>query len=1301
MMMKKYLLAIGLLSLLLPLSAAKAQDVNDVNTVFALPSVYVQNLNVQTSGETVKGTFEAYNADNSTVGGLNYDILILAPRADAPDGEIVSDNAAVYSQAGASENFSVSAKETKKIDFSANVGSLPQGNYRVRIWLKTVGDRQLGWDDATVTLGETGTAFVLVSNQVVEVESTDPVTGESKTTWQALEGPNVDPGKDFSVTATVKNQGGTALTFKPEISSERILITADKDSTKKIFSGETITLRPGGEQKISVPITAQENPGAYAAFLNLVDEKGQVIASNKIEYRYVVKGESASVLSATVGNLPTKAGEAASLEITISGAADRETTFDGRVEVSLLAGNEVIGSGESKVDLKAGVSQTGRVLMAIKKDLCVNSPSLLIKIYDSKNNLLENYQANLNTPKTLSCETSASSSEEKQKSGLGIWIILAAATLILIILAVIVFVSKKTKKSKTILMTLLALLIISGAFFTINPEAKAGLFDWLYPGGSGQSSSEPVLTFGTEFNWIDQELYKFNWSIFINKPQHNASLAKSNTMEYEYVFKWSACENQTITVSSNIYILTSTLNGSGHLDKSNYSKGSWQQIGSKSYAGAVGGATLNYFANLTLPASFPNENTLRTYFFMEGRLRGALALLSGWFDKSANATQLTWINFTPALTCAPDLAAKSTGSSVTFTASGGDTSQSTKWFYPADSTSASATGANTFTVTPQTPGTHYVRLERGNTPSQPLGPTTNVWSKDPNAIRDFVNSKATENGFAPIPATGALNMDNATALKVCNLAGYAKASNVDCKTNNLRTLYQMIWDIVFGRRKGCSWNFGELQGKTLAKWDSSSNSFVSAPVRLRDKWMSTLTCSNPTAISEPSANSTICSVEAVSPLQCSSEPSSAQTGNEVTFNYVGGNPTLTTNEWTSTEGDPDGSEDESFITKFYTAGQKTVTIKRSSAAAPPTPSIPEGDEETDEYTVETFNPVTTNVPPKASWFRNPFGIVRFVNSKMGNVIPAGTALRKSYANAQKVCNLAGYSKVDSYSCRYGILGLRCGFLIPFPLHRMADWNGSQFVFSKASWFGNNQWLSSLSCSMPISSPPTPTLSPTSPPTPAPAAETASCTVNISEPRPSDPLVINITANPNPVDYNEKTTVAWSVDNATVNTVCSGTSSNNDVDWDVERDIRGTQKVTPSHPETTYTLTCTKEAGARPVFNSVVVTVNNYPEPIPTPAIKLTADQNPVEYNNGTTVRWTTENATSCYPSSTVWENAWPTSENNNKTTGEHPTDALIEDKTYELTCSGPGGPNKNQVTVNVNQQDTTPTSIPIPNFQER
>ena len=104
------------------------------------------------------------------------------------------------------------------------------------------------------------------------------------------------------------------------------------------------------------------------------------------------------------------------------------------------------------------------------------------------------------------------------------------------------------------------------------------------------------------------------------------------------------------------------------------------------------------------------------------------------------------------------------------------------------------------------------------------------------------------------------------------------------------------------------------------------------------------------------------------------------------------------------------------------------------------------------------------------------------------------------------------------------------------------------------------------------------------------------------------------------------------------------------------------------------MECWNSAGTSSGVRSATVNVGGAPAP-DAPTLSLSADNTNISYNTGTTLRWTSSNTTSCTASGD-WSGSRPL--NDSRDTGD-----LTSSKTYNLTCSGPGGSAFDSVTVNV------------------
>ena len=165
--------------------------------------------------------------------------------------------------------------------------------------------------------------------------------------------------------------------------------------------------------------------------------------------------------------------------------------------------------------------------------------------------------------------------------------------------------------------------------------------------------------------------------------------------------------------------------------------------------------------------------------------------------------------------------------------------------------------------------------------------------------------------------------------------------------------------------------------------------------------------------------------------------------------------------------------------------------------------------------------------------------------------------------------------------------------------------------------------------------------------------------------------VTLYSNFSTVNYNGSITVDWST--SEVDT-CTASG-----DWSGSKSTTGSEIISSLTADSTFVLTCTGINGDE----SDTVNVSVGAPPLPT--VTLSATPNSAVIDGSTTLDWSSTTATSCTASGN-WSG--------NKNTSDSTTrNNLTADKTYILTCSGPGGTASDSVTVTV----VTP-SAPIVNL---
>jgi hypothetical protein len=181
---------------------------------------------------------------------------------------------------------------------------------------------------------------------------------------------------------------------------------------------------------------------------------------------------------------------------------------------------------------------------------------------------------------------------------------------------------------------------------------------------------------------------------------------------------------------------------------------------------------------------------------------------------------------------------------------------------------------------------------------------------------------------------------------------------------------------------------------------------------------------------------------------------------------------------------------------------------------------------------------------------------------------------------------------------------------------------------------------------------------------------------IPDPDPVYTPTVNLVANPTSVAYGGNATLSWTSTNANS---CYGTGG-----WTGTKNTNGSYTLSNLTTTKTYSITCTGPGGS--AYDTVTVAVASMPDPDPvyTPTVNLTINDNSIPYNGNVILSWSSSNATYCTAS-----NGWS---GNKSTSGTETKYNLTSGKTYTITCTGNGGSASDSVYVAVedNNQNINP-----------
>ncbi|MBI3255687.1 MAG: hypothetical protein HYZ63_01835 [Candidatus Andersenbacteria bacterium] len=489
---------------------AELADQSSYRKINPLPLAYVSDIQTSLSPNgIVTGSFVATSAEQGGLGDLQYELLLLQPLPQAEVNSFIINDGVVYDRLLVKEPFALSAKEKKTISFTYQPPALGAGTYRLRVQLLTSNDRKLGWNDAAVHLTAEG-VFALLETDSVLVQSIDPITRVAQDTWEPLEGPNVAAQEPITLKLFATNAGIAPLTGTLNIETERILMAEDKLTQK---TGEAITLAAKESKDIRIPITAASEPGAYRVLVSLHGSNGQRISSIG-EFRYVVEGASASIVSQTAVSLPEKKGQTAEVHFTVAGSADRVTPINGVLEVSLKDEHGELGNVRNTISIPSALPVQGVANISLVKNRC-GTPSITSTLRTQDGQILDTYTASYPGLKSNACGAAALLSNPALM--IAIAVLVAAVIITLLVMAI------RGRGRSTVALVVVMGVVAAGLY--LSQIAEANGIQYVYHQDDPNNPNEQVRP----------ELY-------IAYPMHNSEIT-SLQVPYAARFSWINCDN--------------------------------------------------------------------------------------------------------------------------------------------------------------------------------------------------------------------------------------------------------------------------------------------------------------------------------------------------------------------------------------------------------------------------------------------------------------------------------------------------------------------------------------------------------------------------------------------------------------------------------------------------------------------------------------------------------------------------------------------------------------------------------------
>ena len=505
----------------------------DIGGAYRLPGVFATDLSIiENDGKTLLGSFTAWNNEDDTIGGLQYNI------------EIFGKDGSLYEKNPIRKPFHLNPKEKRTINFSYHLPNLLAGDYVLRVQMDTNSGRLLGWSDTTLKIKNGTDSFVKITPKSIyltnlKLEIEDPESG-----------PNVSPDESFSLKASLKNEGEDTITFTPVLNVYDFDIAKGNGIT---FSLTPITLRSQESMLLDFPLKASKTPGVYAALLQVNDESDSKISSLG-EYRWVVRGMAADVLPMRINRLSLDKNGQVVLRLDAVGAPDAETNVVANIKVQVTDSKGVAGEAEV-LNVVLGQSVTETTARVTLKRNIVSDPTIVSTITDG---------TGTNVLAVSRITIDVSEHQLKPEKKVGVNVLLGIVLLFLMLLLIYLIMNRKTAVS-----------LSTFSVFTIAIAAGFMLFTGVQVFSAGNNNGIEVWTSPLGFGqpeWPGGVV-----QLFINSPIHDAPAGtyNKNAVPLQYRLSYAVCQNR---ITHTRVVGRFDVNGGKHTTLTGNNSSNWEVV---------------------------------------------------------------------------------------------------------------------------------------------------------------------------------------------------------------------------------------------------------------------------------------------------------------------------------------------------------------------------------------------------------------------------------------------------------------------------------------------------------------------------------------------------------------------------------------------------------------------------------------------------------------------------------------------------------------------------------------------------
>lgn len=485
------------------------------------PAIFVTAATLAPAPEPgqLAGKFTVLSRQNDVVGDITYRLELLSALPVAADGAVIMEDIPQrYHAVTASEAFALIPNEEKEVSFSYAPPPVPEGDYRVRVQLTTALGRDLGWFDISARLGRAGLTFVDVSaGPIIVPEFPEELLPPTS-------GPNVTAGSQFTIRATATNPNSQAVTVEPHV---HIIPVGDVARAQRV-TGEAVTIEPGEQALLELPITAATSPGVFSGELHLHRPGEEASLSPIAAYRWIVRGTSASIVSARLAQLATHQGETAVVAVEYAGPSDAESTARGILTVQLRDEQGELGQLIIP-DLELTNAVTGgSARITLNRDL-VGSPGLNVVLSDASGAVLDTYE--VATPLT---REQVDRLVGAAPPVLSTAVIMGLALAVVIAVAVVALLVYRRRQQP--LPPLALLLLIGTTLLLATPFVHA------LGSGNGITVLTPTTSCSIGPAWCPLN-HLYTVELFVNAPVHDGPIVDPRRVPFSYRLTWANCTN--------------------------------------------------------------------------------------------------------------------------------------------------------------------------------------------------------------------------------------------------------------------------------------------------------------------------------------------------------------------------------------------------------------------------------------------------------------------------------------------------------------------------------------------------------------------------------------------------------------------------------------------------------------------------------------------------------------------------------------------------------------------------------------